>query len=182
MLGVFVSGGVSGGHINPAITLSMAIFRRFVRSPTISRFEGQTSQLGLSDHTDPFTGSLKLVVPYLVQDWNYSTAINLYEGGTGARTIEKTGGLFFTSKLPYTTNYLCFYNEVLMTAILMIFVVAVGDEGNTAPPKNLGPFVVFWVVFGLASTLGMQVSFYIRVHSTRKHLLTFESPVRLHSH
>jgi hypothetical protein len=30
-------------------------------------------------------------------DWNYSTAINLYEGGTGARTIEKTGGLFFTS-------------------------------------------------------------------------------------
>ncbi|KAA1073755.1 hypothetical protein PGT21_024672 [Puccinia graminis f. sp. tritici] len=144
MLGVFVSGGVSGGHINPAITLSMAIFRRFpwYKVPVywLAQISGAVFGAGLTY-------------------WNYSTAINLYEGGTGARTIEKTGGLFFTNPLPYTTNYLCFYNEVLMTAILMIFVVAVGDEGNTAPPKNLGPFVVFWVVFGLASTLGMQTSF-----------------------
>jgi hypothetical protein len=36
--------------------------------------------------------------------------------------------------------------------------VAVGDEGNTAPPKNMGPIIIFWVVFGLASTLGMQVN------------------------
>ncbi|KAI9624009.1 hypothetical protein H4Q26_017020 [Puccinia striiformis f. sp. tritici PST-130] len=82
-----------------------------------------------------------------------------FRRGHGVRNIEKTGGLFFTSALPYASNYLCFYNEVLMTAILMIFVVAVGDQGNTSPPKNMGPFVIFWVVLGLASTLGMQTSF-----------------------
>ncbi|PLW34525.1 hypothetical protein PCANC_19233 [Puccinia coronata f. sp. avenae] len=144
MLGVFVSAGISGGHINPAITLAMAIFRRFpwYKVPVywLAQFSGAVFGAGLT---------------YL----NYSTAINLYEGGGGVRTIEKTGGLYFTNPLPYTSNYLCFYNEVLMTAILMIFVVAVGDEGNTSPPKNMGPFVIFWVVLGLASTLGMQTSF-----------------------
>jgi len=143
MLGVFVSAGISGGHINPAITLSMAIFRRFpwYKVPVywLAQISGAVVGAGLT---------------YL----NYSSAINLYEGGNGARTI-KTGALYFTNPLPYTSNYLCFYNELLMTAILMTFVVAVGDEGNTSPPKNMGPFVIFWVVLGLASTLGMQTSF-----------------------
>lgn len=144
MLGVYVSAGISGGHINPAITLSLAIFRRFpwYKVPVywIAQISGAVTGAGLTY-------------------WNYSRAIDLFEGGKGVRTVAKTGGLFFTNPLPYTSNYLCFYNEVLMTAILMIFVVAMGDEGNTSPPKNMGPFVVFWVVFGLASTLGMQTSF-----------------------
>lgn len=144
MLGVFVSGGVSGGHINPAVTLALAIFRRFpwykVPLYWLAQMAGAVFGAGLTYG-------------------NYSRAIDLFEGGPGIRTIEKTGGLFFTNPLPYTTNYLCFYNEVLMTAILMIFIVAVGDEGNTSPPKNMAPFVVFWVVLGLASTLGMQTSF-----------------------
>ncbi|KAH9443292.1 hypothetical protein MJO28_014749 [Puccinia striiformis f. sp. tritici] len=144
MLGVFVSAGISGGHINPAVTLSLAIFRRFpwYKVPVywLAQISGAVAGSGLT---------------YL----NYSSALNLFEGGHGVRNIEKTGGLFFTSALPYASNYLCFYNEVLMTAILMIFVVAVGDQGNTSPPKNMGPFVIFWVVLGLASTLGMQTSF-----------------------
>ncbi|KAI9631492.1 hypothetical protein KEM48_014316 [Puccinia striiformis f. sp. tritici PST-130] len=145
MLGVFVSAGISGGHINPAVTLSLAIFRRLsfpLRRPVywLAQISGAVAGSGLT---------------YL----NYSSALNLFEGGHGVRNIEKTGGLFFTSALPYASNYLCFYNEVLMTAILMIFVVAVGDQGNTSPPKNMGPFVIFWVVLGLASTLGMQTSF-----------------------
>ncbi|KAI9625856.1 hypothetical protein H4Q26_016104 [Puccinia striiformis f. sp. tritici PST-130] len=73
--------------------------------------------------------------------------------------LAQISGAVAGSGLPYASNYLCFYNEVLMTAILMIFVVAVGDQGNTSPPKNMGPFVIFWVVLGLASTLGMQTSF-----------------------
>lgn len=144
MLGVYVSAGISGGHINPAITLSMAIFRGFSWKKVPIYWAAQL--------TGAVSGSALVY-------WNYKSAIDLFEGGSGIRTIAKTGGLFFTNPLPYVSNALCFYNELLMTAILMIFVVAVGDTGNAAPPKNLGPLVIFWVVFGLGSTLGMQTSF-----------------------
>ncbi|KAG0150830.1 hypothetical protein CROQUDRAFT_37757 [Cronartium quercuum f. sp. fusiforme G11] len=91
-------------------------------------------------------------------DLNYSRAISLYEGGAHIRTL-KTGGLYFTSNLGYMSNLGCFFNEFLMTAILMMFIVATGDAGNMAPPKGISPFVILWVVFALASTLGMQTSF-----------------------
>lgn len=144
MLGVYVSAGISGGHINPAITLAMAIFRGFSWKKVPIYWAAQL--------TGAVTGSALVY-------WNYRHAIDLFEGGGGVRTIEKTGGLFFTNPLPYVSNLNCFYNEFLMTAILMISVVAIGDTGNAAPPKNMGPFVVFWVVFGLGATLGMQTSF-----------------------
>lgn len=144
MLGVVLSGGLSGGHLNPAVTLSMAIFRGFswamVPIYWLAQFTGAT-----------FGAALVY--------WNYSRAISLVEGGAGIRTIDKTGGLFFTNPLPYVSNFNCFYNEMLMTSILMLFILAVGDSGNIAPVKGLGPFFILWVVFGLASGLGMQTSF-----------------------
>ncbi|KAH9824777.1 aquaporin-like protein [Melampsora americana] len=84
---------------------------------------------------------------------NYSRAISLFEGGPHIRTIGKTGGLYFTNSLPYMSNLGCFFNEFLMTAILMMFIVATGDAGNMAPPKGISPFIILWVVFALAATL-----------------------------
>lgn len=144
MLGVVVSGGISGGHINPAVTLTLALLRGFswkkVPLYWLAQFTGAFFGAGLT---------------YL----NYSRAISLFEGGAHIRTINKTGGLYFTNPLPYMSNLGCFFNEFLMTAILMMFIVATGDAGNMAPPKGISPFIILWVVFALASTLGMQTSF-----------------------
>ncbi|KAG0150829.1 hypothetical protein CROQUDRAFT_652096 [Cronartium quercuum f. sp. fusiforme G11] len=144
MLGVVLSGGLSGGHLNPAVTLALAIFRGFSW--------GKVPVYWLAQFLGATFGSALVY-------WNYSTAISIVEGGSQIRTISGTGGLFFTNPLPYVSNFNCFYNEMLMTAILMLFIVAVGDSGNFAPVPGLGPFVILWVVFGLASALGMQTSF-----------------------
>ncbi|WAQ86133.1 hypothetical protein PtA15_6A763 [Puccinia triticina] len=89
MLGVYVSGGVSGGHINPAITLAMAIFRGFSWKKVPIYWAAQL--------TGSVTGAALVY-------WNYRHAIDLFEGGGGARTIEKTGALFFTNPLSFANE------------------------------------------------------------------------------
>ena len=41
MLGAYVSGGISGGHLNPAVTLALAISKKFKWKKVAVYFAGQ---------------------------------------------------------------------------------------------------------------------------------------------
>ena len=80
-LGVWVSGGISGGHINPAVTIAMATFRDFpwrkVPAYIFAQLMGGLCGAGII---------------YA----NYIHAIDIWEGGRGIRTVPGTAGLFST--------------------------------------------------------------------------------------
>ena len=115
-LGVWVSVGVSGGHINPAVclranhwteilnryacsvlqvTLGMAVFRR------LSWFKAFTYILG--QIIGAWLGALVVFA-------NYSRGIDIFEGGTGQKTL-KTASLFST----YPVRIVLFYYLSLLT-------------------------------------------------------------------
>ncbi|TFK73625.1 putative aquaporin 4 [Pluteus cervinus] len=139
-LGVWVCGGVSAGHINPAITIAMATFGRF-----------------------PWK---KVPVYIFAQLWgaifgaaviygNYYHAINVFEGGAGVRTLA-TAGLFGTFAADYMSNANAFFNEFLGTAIFLIVIFAFSDKKNIPPPNGLQPLVLFLVVLGIGIATGLQ--------------------------
>ncbi|KAF8583663.1 aquaporin [Ramaria rubella] len=145
-LGVWVSGGISGGHINPAVTLSLAVFRKFPwKKVPIYMFAQLMGAL---------CGAACIYA-------NYFHAINLAEGGRGIRTVPGTAGLFATYPLPYLNSVSCFFDEFLGTAILLIVVLASTDTGNLSPPQGLLPLVLFITVFGIGATFGMQTGYAI---------------------
>lgn len=81
--GVWVSGGISGGHINPAVTIGFATMRDF----PWRKVPGFV-----------FAQMLGAFVGAAVVYGNYLGAIDLFEGG-GARTVTgatATAGLFAT--------------------------------------------------------------------------------------
>lgn len=105
---------------------------------------------------------------------NYYHAINIFEGGSGVRTLN-TAGLFSTYavsmtnldivcpyltnirlQLDYLSNVSCFFSEVLATAVLLIVVLAIGDKRNCPPPAGLAPLVLFLLILGIGASLGMQ--------------------------
>ncbi|KAG6891530.1 hypothetical protein C0992_005065 [Termitomyces sp. T32_za158] len=144
-LGAWVSGGISGGHINPAVTLALAVYRGFpwkkVPVYIISQLLG---------------GIMGAAFVY----WNYFHAIDIFEGGKGVRTL-KTAGFFGTFAMDYMTSVSCFFSEFLATAILVIFVFMLNDKYNSPPPSGLAPLVIFIIIIGISASLGMETSFAI---------------------
>ena len=92
MSGVYVAGGISGAHLNPAVTLGLATFRGFPWRKVPGYAAAQI--LGAC------VGSILIQANY----WNL---INQFEGGYGVRTFGEatsTGSLFFTAAQSYMSN------------------------------------------------------------------------------
>lgn len=142
-MAVWVSGGISGGHVNPAITLAFATWRGFPWRKVPGYIFAQV--LG---------GIFGAAVVY----GNYVRAIGIFEGGPHIRT-RATASLFATYSLDYLSAVSCFFNEFIGTAVLALVVVAVIDKHNIAPSKGLLPLVIFLVLLGLGVSLGMQTSY-----------------------
>ncbi|KAH9889971.1 aquaporin [Cubamyces lactineus] len=145
-LGVWVSGGVSGGHINPAVTLALATFRDFpwrkVPAYIFAQLMGGLCGAGII---------------YA----NYIHAIDLVEGGRHIRTVPGTASLFSTYALDYMTSVSCWFDEFLGTAVLLIVVCAITDARNGPPPPGLVPLVLFIMILGIGAALGMQTGYAI---------------------
>ncbi|KAI0251980.1 aquaporin-like protein [Lactifluus subvellereus] len=144
-LGAWVSGGVSGGHINPVVTLCMAVFRGFPWYKVPGYVIGQL--LGA------WAGALFVFA-------NYFHAIDIFEGQQGRRTL-KTGSLFGTYALDYMPGANCFFDEFLGTFVLLLVVFAITDKRNGPPPAGLVPLVVFITILGIGVSFGMQTGFAI---------------------
>ncbi|THU87375.1 aquaporin [Dendrothele bispora CBS 962.96] len=144
-LAVWISAGISGGHVNPAVTLSLAIFRGFPWRKVPVYMIAQL--LG---------GIVGAGIIYA----NYFHAIDIVEGGREIRTLA-TAGIFSTFAAGYETNVSAFFSEFLATAILLFVILAATDKRNAPPPYGLLPLVIFVVTLGIAASLGMNTGFAI---------------------
>uniref|UniRef100_A0A0W0FQ63 Putative aquaporin 4 n=1 Tax=Moniliophthora roreri TaxID=221103 RepID=A0A0W0FQ63_MONRR len=144
-IGMWISVGISGAHLNPAVTLALATFRGFpwkkVPGYCLAQLMGGLVGAGLI---------------YA----NYIHAIDIVEGGRTIRTM-KTAGLFCTYALDYMTSVSCFFSEFFASAVLLIAIFAVIDKKNHAPPAGLLPLPLFILILGIGACLGMQTGYAI---------------------
>jgi glycerol uptake facilitator protein len=150
-LAVYVAGGISGAHINPAVTLAFATFRDFPWRKVPGYMIAQV--LGA------FVAAALL---YL----NYKQAINSFEAANditrGEENSIPTFSIFATFPAEYYTNVAGpFLDELIGTALLVGIVVALVDQYNQAPRANLGPFVIGLVVLGIGMSFGANSGYAI---------------------
>ncbi|KAG8914117.1 hypothetical protein FRC00_000840 [Tulasnella sp. 408] len=142
-LGVWVSGNVSGGHINPAVTLTQAVYRRFPWKKVPIYWAAQLF--------GAFIGSL---LTYAL----YRNALDQFEG-VGVRTVSRTAGLFGTFPLDYVPDVVAFFTEFLATVFLVLTVFAATDRNNGPSSPGLVPVAVFFAMVGITAVMGAQTSF-----------------------
>lgn len=134
MLGVFVSGKISGGHLNPAVTLALAVFRGFPWS--------KVAPYVLAQIAGAFSGAALVFV-------NYREAFQQFDP-----TLEKTAGIFATFPAFPAAPMAGLFDQILGTALLLFLILAITDERNTPPPAYLAPVLVGLVVVAIGMSFG----------------------------
>jgi glycerol uptake facilitator protein len=148
-ISVYVTGRVSGGHLNPAVTLALASRREFPASRVvpywIAQIAGAMAGAGLLyvDYSSAFAQF----------EWTYGITRGAMEAGKLAGKAAGGAGIFAT--FPAFDNIAgSLLSEVLGTAVLLLGVRAVTDRRNAAPGRGLEPLLVGAIVWAIGLSLG----------------------------
>jgi MIP family channel proteins len=146
-LGVYVSAGVSGAHLNPAVTLALAVRRGFAWSKVGPYVAAQ------------FAGAFAAsAVVYLT----YREALDHFDGGV--RQVSGalgTAGIFATYPQAYLSTVGGVVDQVVGTALLVLVIFALSDTRNSAPESRLGPVVVGLLVLAIGAAFGVNAGYAI---------------------
>jgi len=144
MVAVYVAGGVSGAHINPAVTLALAVKRGFPWGKVLPYFVAQIA--------GAFVGALGVYLAY--RDGLVGAGMpNVWCTGPGSVLEAATWGAAGASVVvgPYSM-VTALITEILGTMVLLLGIVGWGD--TSGPAGYLGAFIVGMVVVMVGLTLG----------------------------
>lgn len=147
-LGAYVAGGVSGAHLNPALTVALALRRGFPWAKVLP--------YAIAQLAGAFAGAALVYA-------NYADAIHAFEAREGlARHAPATVGIFVTGAAPYYTSLVGpLVDQVIGTALLVLAIFALTDERNQPPKANLAPLVVGLLVAAIGMSFGANAGYAI---------------------
>jgi glycerol uptake facilitator protein len=133
-MGIYIAGKISGAHLNPAVTLALAVFRKFSWSKVIPYSIAQTAGA--------------FVAAALVY-WNYLPAFRQADP-----QLESTAGVFTTFPAFPGVPQAGFLDQLIGTALLVLLIFAITDEWNMPPGANLAPLLIGLVVVAIGISFG----------------------------
>jgi len=133
-MGIYIAGKTTGAHLNPAVTLTLAVFRDFPWKKVIPYFIVQTA--------GAFCGAA-------IVFWNYRPQFYVIDP-----LLEKTAGVFTTfPAFPHQPSA-GLLDQIIGTALLLMMIFAITDERNLPPGSNLGPLMVGLIVVVIGMAFG----------------------------
>lgn len=131
--GIYVSGKISGAHLNPAVTLALAVTKRFPWSKVLYYIIAQMIGCFIA-------AAIVFAVYYKKWVEVDSEFVN-------------TAGVFCT--FPAVPGFLSgLVDQIVGTFILVFLILAVGDANNTPAGSNLGPIIVGLIVVAIGLSFG----------------------------
>ena len=146
LVAVYVSGGVSGAHINPAVTIALAVKRGFPWKDVVPYIIAQI--IGC------FLGALLVFLVYM-EGLKAAGMPNVWcTGPGGVFNSSFWGSVGDKGSVGEYSLGNAFIAEIVGTAVLLWGVLASGDAKNMGLKDNLGVFVVALTVLAVGISLG----------------------------
>jgi glycerol uptake facilitator protein len=133
-MGIYVAGKISGAHLNPAVTLALAVFRGFSWRKVLPYCIVQTA------------GAVTAAALVFL---NYRPAFQQFDPG-----LEHSAGVFTTFPAFPAVMQAGFLDQVIGTGLLVLLIFAITDEFNVPPGSNLAPALIGLVVVAIGMSFG----------------------------
>ncbi len=146
-MGVYVAGGITGAHLNPAVTLALAVRRGFSWGKVIPYSIAQTAGAFAAAALVFFT---------------YREAFAAFDGGARMVTGEKaTAMIFATYPQPFLSGAGGLVDQIVGTALLVLIICTITDARNLAPSGNVAPLMIGLLVVVIGMCFGFNSGYAI---------------------
>lgn len=141
-LGVYVAGWLSGAHLNPAVTIALAVFKGFDRRKVLPFIGAQ------------FVGAF---IGALIVRYAYSDQIRAIDPDH----TKATQGIFSTSPGAGVSMTTAFIDQIIGTAILVAVIFALTNAVNNPPLGNMAPLIIGILVVAIGMAWGTNAGYAI---------------------
>ncbi|HEV2269262.1 MAG TPA: MIP family channel protein [Steroidobacteraceae bacterium] len=152
-MAVYVAGGVTGAHINPAVTFALAVKGDFPWAKVLPYSGAQVA--------GAFTGAALAYADYVpaINMWNAAHAVISRADPAGMTTFS----IFATFPAHYYGANLLWplFDQIVGTCFLLVFVLAIVDATNVGVKANLAPFMVGMAVAAIGMSFGTGAGYAI---------------------
>ena len=147
-MGCYVCAGVTGAHLNPAVTLALAVHRKFPWS--------KVGPYAVAQCAGAFVAS---AVVYLT----YREALTAFDGGLRqVAGAQGTAGIWATYPQAFLSTFPGgFIDQLVGTALLVGVIFGITDARNAPAPPGLTPVVVGLLVVLIGATFGFNSGYAI---------------------
>jgi len=147
-LGVYLTAGISGGHLNPAVSIALWLFANFDGKKVAPYIVSQT--LGA------FGGALVAYLLYYNLFIDVELAHHIQRGSIDSLA---QAGIFSTFPNASINLVQAFASETIGTLTLMCLIMALTDDGNGIPRGPLAPLLIGVSVALIGVAQGMLTGF-----------------------
>lgn len=134
LMGICVAARVSGAHLNPAVTLALAVYRQFPWSKVLP--------YSLAQIAGGFAGAALVLI-------NYYPAFKKLDPG-----FTETAGVFATFPAFPDAAFHGLFDQIIGTALLIGLLLAIIDPRNQPLPAAINPVMVALVVLTIGTSWG----------------------------
>lgn len=147
-MAVYLTAGISGAHLNPAVSVALWLFANFegrkVLPYTIAQIAGA------------FCSAALVYGLYHNLFLDYEQTHHMVRGSVESLDL---AGVFSTYPNPHISVGQAFLVEMVITAIMMALIMALTDDGNGLPRGPMAPLLIGFLIAIIGAAMGPLTGF-----------------------
>ncbi|KAM9817118.1 aquaporin-9b [Neosynchiropus ocellatus] len=145
MMAVYMAGGVSGAHVNPAVSLAMVILGKL----PIKKFPVYVAAQFLG----AFAGSCAVYGLYYDAFMDYTNGEYIVSGANA------TANIFASYPAKHLSVLNGFVDQVIATGALVLCILAITDQKNIGAPKGMEPLCIGLIILAIGVSMGLNCGY-----------------------